>query len=92
MSSRSSQMTCPLLSSPAMYSSSSILSSVPSTINSNDSGLGCIQKKNERQQESTTVIYYLGGEQIPYQSSLPGTIILLRQFKDLVAFKKGIYR
>ena len=71
-----------------MYSSSSVLSSAP-TVNSNDSGLGPIQKRNKKQPETTTVVYYLGSEGEPYQSTLPGKVILLGQFKHLITFKKG---
>lgn len=77
---------------PAMYGSSSVLSSVPSTVNSNDSGLGVVQKKSKKPVEGTRILYHLPGESVPYQSSLPGKVISLGQFKELINFKKGNYR
>lgn len=73
----------------AIYSSSSVLSSVPSTINSKDSGLGRPQNKA---QDGTKIVYYLDGEKYPYQSVLPNSTVCLGQFKELIAFKKGNYR
>ena len=107
MSAKSSQATCPQFSAdskdgsssivsgdyhPAgMYSSSSVLSSVPSTVGSKDSGVGSAPK-GARPQDGTKIVYYLDGEKYPYQSILPDKIVYLRQFKELVAFKKGHYR
>jgi hypothetical protein len=105
LSSKSSQGNCPQfpaeqndcsssivsgdLHPATMYSSSSVLSSVPSTVNSKDSGLG---QKNSKTQEGTKIVYYLDGEKYPYQSILPEKAVCLRQFKELIAFKKGDYR
>ncbi len=101
MSSKSSQGTCLQFSAEskdcsssivsgdyhpgAMYSSSSVLSSVPSTVNSKDSGLGPAQK-------GTKIVYYLDGEKCPYRSIVPEGTVCLRQFKELSTFKKGNYR
>ena len=73
-----------------IYSSSSVLSSVPSTVNSNDSGVG--RSQDVRGYEGTKIVYFLDGEKYPYQSILPDKTVTLRQFKELIAFKKGNYR
>ena len=107
MSAKSSQGACPQFSAeskdcsssivsgdfhPAgMYSSSSVLSSVPSTVGSKDSGVGRAAK-GSRPQDGTKIVYYVDSEKYPYQSILPDKVVYLRQFKELVAFKKGNYR
>ena len=75
----------------AMYSSSSVLSSVPSTVSSKDSGVGRAQK-GTKPQDGTRIVYYVEGEKYPYQSILPDKTVCLGQFKELIAFKKGHYR
>ncbi|XP_028395429.1 axin-1-like [Dendronephthya gigantea] len=108
LSSKSSHGTCPQFSGDlnndcstavvpvdvhpaAMYSSSSVLSSIPSTVNSKDSGLGH-PSKSTKTQEGTKVIYYLDGEDYPYQSTLQDKTVRLKQFKELIPFKKRNYR
>ena len=71
-------------------SSSHSMPSTPSTATAS-SIVGVAAAAVAMTPETTTVAYYLGNEPIPYRSSLPGRLVTLAQFKQLIG-KRGSYR